>query len=159
MVAEPLPPMHIWCTSCRLPSVSGETIIGELFVTIVPILGVSYFYKIQNKQECGLIHQRFATTLLKSLIHKPFAYLGSENSKSTLNQMEEDINLITFGFMKERLKILLGVKDDERIPNKIFSLFHLNTYKILIKFLNQLCAPNLLFDSLFFPSRKSSSSL
>ena len=95
----------------------------------------------------GLIHQKYLTTLLSYATHKPLACLGLKRSKTTLEQMEHDVNLVTFSFLKQRLRTLLQVKDDESVPGKIYKLSRglfssdINTVEKSALILNETFAP------------------
>jgi len=79
-------------------------------------LPTTLFWRIRYS---GYFDQRFSTYLMNQIIHKPLALFGNQDSKSRLEKMEEDAHIVSAGFLKERLKTLLRLKDGERADKKI----------------------------------------
>ena len=68
------------------------------------------------------IDQRFATSSLKYLIHKPLAIFGRKESREIVDEMDKS-KVLTIDYIKKRIKENLRVEEGESVTSKVSSSF------------------------------------
>ena len=68
------------------------------------------------------IDQRFATSSLKYLIHKPLAIWGRERSQETVDEIDKS-KVLTIDYIKKRIKENLRVEEGESVVSKVTTSF------------------------------------
>ncbi len=95
----------------------------------------------------GYFDQRFLTNLLTYLTYKPMAMLGDRVSINALKSIENDSDILTLGFLKQRLRTLLRLEKGDSVTGKLCSLTKglfsndINTVEESAAILNETFAP------------------
>lgn len=95
----------------------------------------------------GYINQKFATNLITYIANKPLALLGDRASQNALKELEKDSDILTMHYLKQRLKVLLRLKEGEAVSGKMYSLTKdlfsddINSVRKSAEILNETFAP------------------
>jgi hypothetical protein len=107
-------------------------------------LPTTLFWRIRYS---GYINQKFATNLITYIANKPLALLGDRVSQNALKELEKDSDILTMHYLKQRLKVLLRLKDSESVSGKISQLTKdlfsgdINSVRKSAEILNETFAP------------------